>query len=655
MDPNTRALVMGAAGGAGSAANLYVEDVFNTYLYTGTGSTPQTLTTGVNLADNKGLVIYKARSGSFPLGTYTRAAVFSDLCWGTKYIRGTQDNAGNPYSQPFDFETFGTSGITLNYDYAQYNALNNTYVAYTFRNADKFFQAYNGVVNVSSNTTISFPQLGTIGMVVVQGTFGNDSPFYVWHRSLTAGKLLSLNTTQAEYTANNITVSGTDVTLNASGYDGGSVMVYAFAHDAGGYGASGADSIVKCGSFTKTQSHPNDPPVVLGWEPQFLLFKRVDSGSEDWIIGDNMRGAGTNTGAGLSLNTSNLETSTLPFTPLATGFTIGNSTSIGGTYIYIAIRRGPMKTPTDATKVFSLASYTGNSTNGRLIGSVTTDLAFFANPPGNNYSIKLFFDRLRGADRYLTSTQTNGEGNVSGAQPFLAFDQNNAIRLGSDTVAGYTNLSPYAYVSYNFRRAPGFFDVVAYTGTGSARTVSHNLGVTPELMIVKKRSATDAWVVYANNDNTDYLVLNTTAATVDNNTIWNDTSPTSSVFTVGTNDDVNGNTDTFIAYLFATCQGVSKVGSYTGTGTTLQINCGFTAGARFVLIKRTDSTGDWYTWDTARGIISGNDPYLLLNSSAAEVTNTDYIDPYSAGFEISSTAPAAINANGGNFIFLAIA
>jgi hypothetical protein len=161
--------------------------------------------------------------------------------------------------------------------------------------------------------------------------------------------------------------------------------------------------------------------------------------------------------------------------------------------------------------------------------------------------------------------------------------------------------------------------------------------------------------VYANNDNTDYLVLNTTAATVDNNTIWNDTSPTSSVFTVGTNDDVNGNTDTFIAYLFATCQGVSKVGSYTGTGTTLQINCGFTAGARFVLIKRTDSTGDWYTWDTARGIISGNDPYLLLNSSAAEVTNTDYIDPYSAGFEISSTAPAAINANGGNFIFLAIA
>jgi len=76
---------------------------------------------------------------------------------------------------------------------------------------------------------------------------------------------------------------------------------------------------------------------------------------------------------------------------------------------------------------------------------------------------------------------------------------------------------------------------------------------------------------------------------------------------------------------------------------------------RFVLIKRTDSTGSWYVWDSSRGIVSGNDPYLLLNSTAAEVTNTDYIDAYSAGFEISSTAPAEINASGGTYIFLSIA
>jgi hypothetical protein len=135
------------------------------------------------------------------------------------------------------------------------------------------------------------------------------------------------------------------------------------------------------------------------------------------------------------------------------------------------------------------------------------------------------------------------------------------------------------------------------------------------------------------------------------NVIYNRTTTT---FTLGVVLDL-GAGEKWVAYLFATCAGVSKVGSYTGTATTKQIDCGFTAGARFVLIKRTDSTGDWYVWDSARGIVSGNDNYLLLNSTAAEVTNTDYIDTYSAGFEISSTAPAAINASGGTYIFLAIA
>ena len=127
------------------------------------------------------------------------------------------------------------------------------------------------------------------------------------------------------------------------------------------------------------------------------------------------------------------------------------------------------------------------------------------------------------------------------------------------------------------------------------------------------------------------------------------------MFSLSSLSGVNASGDTFVAYLFASAPGVSKVGSYTGTGTTNQINCGFTGGARFVMIKRTDSTGDWYVWDSARGIVSGNDPYLLMNSSAAEVTNTDYIDPYSAGFEISSTASSEINGSGSTYFYLAIA
>jgi hypothetical protein len=297
-----------------------------------------------------------------------------------------------------------------------------------------------------------------------------------------------------------------------------------------------------------------------------------------------------------------------------------------------------MKTPTDATKVFDADLQTGG---GFVTTNFPVDLNISNRPTGTpSYVV----DRLRGGV-ILNTTSTAAEDSTSLAK----FDYQTGFEDDN-----WSNVASSIY--WSFRRAPGFFDVVAYTGTGSARTVSHNLGVAPELMIVKQRNQTNNWPVYsASLANNQFMLLNSANAKGTFNLLWNNTIPTSTAFSVGTDVYVNGSTDTYIAYLFASCPGVSKVGSYTGTGTTLQINCGFTNGARFVLIKRTDSTGDWYVWDTARGIVSANDPYLLLNSTAAEVTNTDYIDPYAAGFEISSTAPAAINANGGTYIYLAIA
>jgi len=192
-------------------------------------------------------------------------------------------------------------------------------------------------------------------------------------------------------------------------------------------------------------------------------------------------------------------------------------------------------------------------------------------------------------------------------------------------------------------------DVVAYTGTGSARTVAHNLGVAPEMMWVKKRSGSGNWAVYAAPlGATNYLILNSNGRTFAYDGYWNDTTPTSSVFSLKTDALVNASGSTYIAYLFATLAGISKVGSVTHSGTT-NVDCGFTSGARFVLLKRTDATGDWYVWDSERGIVSGNDPYLLLNSTAAQVTNTDYIDPLSSGFTITSSFTA------GDYIFYAIA
>jgi hypothetical protein len=382
----------------------------------------------------------------------------------------------------------------------------------------------------------------------------------------------------------------------------------------------------------------------------------------NWEIYDNMRGmgqpAGSSAGQVLRPNTSGAEAVSSGISFEATGFT---QTTFSASYpcVYIAIRRGPMKTPTDATKVFDAQVATPSA--GQLANTgfpVDFSMGKWRTVAGGYASVTVH-DRLRGYNPFDTSTASdrwlktlNFAENSSAVSPqplFYASDRNNGLLYGSGA-------SDTPTVGYFFRRAPGFFDVVAYTGTGSATTVSHNLGAVPELIIVKRRNATADWDIYcASFANTEYVVLNTTAAKATGATRWNSATPTSSVFSVGTSTTTNASAGTYIAYLFATLNGVSKVGSYTGTGTTLQINCGFTAGSRFVMIKRTDSTGSWYVWDTARGIVSGNDSYLLLNSTAAEVTNTDYIDPLASGFEISSTAPAEINANGGSFIFLAVA
>ena len=145
------------------------------------------------------------------------------------------------------------------------------------------------------------------------------------------------------------------------------------------------------------------------------------------------------------------------------------------------------------------------------------------------------------------------------------------------------------------------------------------------------------------------LLLNSTGAAV------SDTYFTVSASVVSLAAGILGTSPTVVAYLFATLAGISKVGSYTGNGSSQTIDCGFSGGARFVLIIRTDSTGDRYIWDTVRGIVAGNDPHLSLNTTAAEVTTDDSIDPDASGFAVNQIAATNINVNAATYIFLAIA
>jgi len=477
----------------------------------------------------------------------------------------------------------------------------------------------------------------------------NDtSQWCVYHGSLANTQALYLNLTDAVATepefwnsttpTSSVFSLGTDASVNASA---GTYVAYLFAHDAGGFGLTGTDNVISCGSSVGGGS-AGDVTVNLGYEPQWVLLKRTTGTTGgDWELIDNMRGwpdssAGENY---LLANSSAAEATGGYWTghPTATGFT--HYAAASATYIYIAIRRGPMKVPTTGTSVFSPNTITTTPATF----NIGFPLDLIVNQPRNGAQA-LWGTRLQGPKQYLDSSSTAAEV-TAGTAPW-AFDKQN------DSYANYAGTS----VAWNFRRAPSFFDEVCYTGNNvSGRAITHNLAAVPQLMIVKSRtSATRDWIVYdATNGATKFMNLNNNSAS-SSGSVWASTAPTSTVFTVSDSASVNDPAQNYVAYLFATCAGVSKVGSYTGTGATQTIDCGFTAGARFVLIKKTSGTGSWYVWDSARGIVSGNDPYLLLNSTAAEVTNTDYIDTYSAGFEISSTAPSEINENGGSFIFLAI-
>lgn len=226
------------------------------------------------------------------------------------------------------------------------------------------------------------------------------------------------------------------------------------------------------------------------------------------------------------------------------------------------------------------------------------------------------------------------------------FDRNTGLRFSF----------PAGEVNHFLRRAPGFFDVVCDTGTGTAHAVAHNLAVAPELVIRKSRSAATQWEVWHSAlTASEKLVLNSNAAKAADATAWNGTAPGASAFAVGTGANVNANGATFVTYLFATLAGISKVGSYVGNGESQTIDCGFTTGARFFLVKAVNAAGSWWVYDSARGIVAAADPALQLNSTAAEITSADAVDPHASGIIVNQEATCSINASGVTYAFLAIA
>jgi hypothetical protein len=212
-----------------------------------------------------------------------------------------------------------------------------------------------------------------------------------------------------------------------------------------------------------------------------------------------------------------------------------------------------------------------------------------------------------------------------------------------------------------WKRAPHFHDTVCYTGNGTyGHTIDHNLGVVPEFMMVKRRNGfgfTQAYTLY--HGGTASTSMSGGVAPTVRIWYWNDTDATSTQFTLGNNSTTNYNGSLYVAHLFASVAGVSKCGTYVGDGTSdgsNVVDCGFTSGARFVLVKKVSGSGEWYVWDSDRGITTGNDPILELGRTNTEITIQNWIDPHPSGFAPKlGNGWQFTNQSGQTYFFYAIA
>jgi len=667
------------AFGGGAAAANYIEDCFSVWLYDGNGST-QTITNGIDLAGKGGLWWGKQRNS-------TGRHWLVDTARGSDYVLASNLTDAQLFAG-FGSGFFTSSGISFTGSNSIYNASGSIYTGWTFRKQPKFFDVVTYTGN-GSNRTIAH-SLGSVpGCIIVKRTDAS-ADWQVYHRSNANTEYMVLNSTAAKATGttrwNSTTPTstefslGTDTTVNASG---GTYVAYLFAHNAGGFGASGSDNVISCGSYVGN-GLSDGPTITLGWEPQFLFIKKA-TGTGNWYIWDTMRGLVTG-GAEAQIypNLSAGEGSASDIEVNATGFKLTSNSEVNAnpeTNIYIAIRRGPMRTPTTGTSVFTPTVYTGTNVDNRLVNTtIAPDMVWVRQRNSTTVAGMVVGDRLRGQP-YLLTGSSAGEVNdadsfdaqlVSGTEYGNAFSSMNGFWVGNDATSQLNaSTTSNNQIAEAFKRAPGFFDVVCYTGNfAGPKQFSHNLGVVPEMMLVKPITGPSAWgwsVYHKNIGNASRIDLDTTSGTTSDASAWGSTTPTSTQFNVGISPTgnyalTNALNYTYVAYLFASLPGISSVGGYTGNGgtagtngTSQTINCGFSAGSRFVLIKRTDSTGNWYVFDSARGIVAGNDPYILTNSTAAEVTSVDAVDTDNSGFIVNQTSGTDLNVTSATYIFWAIA
>ena len=347
-------------------------------------------------------------------------------------------------------------------------------------------------------------------------------------------------------------------------------------------------------------------------------------------------------------------------------------------YLALCTNNLPNPAIADPSEHFNTVLYSGNS-SVRSITGVGFQPDWIWIKSRSNASWHALQDSSRGSLKTLFSNESEIE--TTYTDSVTSFDSD-GFSMGDDSEGGSINVSSRTYVAWNWKANAGStssntdgsitstvqanttagFSIVTYTGTGSNATIGHGLGVAPKMIICKQRNNTLAhdWIVYHESiGNTDVLQLNQDYAKGTYSVVWNNTSPTSSVFSVGTAGSVNESGKNQLAYCFAEIEGYSKFGAWVGNGSTTDANRPFIyTGFRpaFVLWKDTNSATDWRIIDNKRNSYNVANSRLFPNSSSAE--NSAYsavMDFLSNGFKIRGTHTTGINTSGNSYIYMAFA
>ena len=332
----------------------------------------------------------------------------------------------------------------------------------------------------------------------------------------------------------------------------------------------------------------------------------------------------------------------------------------------------PDSTIEDGSDYFNIVTFSGNGSAASVTGVGFQPDFIWAKNRTNAYSHELW-DAIRGVNSDLQSNTTGAE--ITDINRLVSFDSDgfsygtssNLYVNGTNSVAwnwkangsGSSNTDGSVTSTVSANTTAGF-SVVSYTGNGSNSTVGHGLNTAPEVVIVKDRDRAVDWPIMfkaANNGNgqNGWIRLNLTAAWATTSILWNNTAPTSSVFSIGTYDYVNFNNSKYIAYCFAPVEGYSAFGSYTGNGSTDGpfIYTGFRPS--FVIFKSSNQTTNWMMFDTTINPINEAKSQLWPNLANAENTNSVGIDFLSNGIKLRGALTATNAATSYNYIYMAFA